>query len=126
MGKQSGTTLLAQAKAFAADRYDVTVMQQAVQDRGGNDRIAEHRSPFGYRSIARFFKIGRTNAPGRREYEVALRLPERASTVHTIRTDDPVGIEAYWHARFVDRRRNGEWFELTAEDVRAFKRRGFM
>ncbi len=74
----------------------------------------------------RFYKIGKSNAAGRREYELALQLPEKATMAHVIRTDDPTGIEAYWHKRFDSKRKNGEWFELNAVDVATFKRRKFM
>lgn len=72
-------------------------------------------------------KIGRSNNLGRRSYEIALQLPERLHLVHAVETDDPPGIERYWHERFSSKRANGEWFLLLAEDVAAFKaRRRFM
>jgi len=74
----------------------------------------------------RFYKLGRSNAAGRREYELAIQLPEKLKSIHVIRTDDPVGIEAYWHKRFDPKRKNGEWFDLNSADVAAFKRRKFM
>ena len=43
----------------------------------------------------RYYKIGRTNSVGRRERELAIQLPERAAVIHSIKTDDPVGIETY-------------------------------
>jgi hypothetical protein len=74
----------------------------------------------------RFYKIGHSFDVGRRRYDLAIQLPEPVSEEHVIRTDDPAGIERYWHARFADRRKNGEWFELTTADIKAFKRRKFM
>jgi hypothetical protein len=55
---------------------------------------------------SRYFKIGRSSSFERRSRELAIQLPERTETVHVIRTDDPVGIELYWHRRFESKRKN--------------------
>jgi hypothetical protein len=70
----------------------------------------------------RHYKIGRTNSIGSRERQLAIKIPIPPITIHTIKTDDPVGVENYWHNRFADKRGEGEWFNLTSDDIKAFKR----
>jgi hypothetical protein len=94
----------------------------ATQER---DRAADVEVGYVYllrHGARREYKIGRTNNPIRREGEIGVELPQKLVPIHVITTDDPAGIEAYWHRRFAEKRLKNEWFALTPVDVRAFKR----
>ncbi len=83
----------------------------------------------GYVYLARYdgrYKIGQTINLQRRERELTSGMPDELEMVHTIQTDDPRGVEAYWHKRFADKRIKGEWFALDEGDVQAFMQRKTM
>lgn len=68
------------------------------------------------------YKIGRTNLVDRRIAEVGATSSVELTLIHEIKTDDPAGVEAYWHRRFAESRMRGEWFRLSGKDVAAFRR----
>ena len=134
----SRTELAARLKQWSVARNDTEVAglcdAYLARNRSGTAQEAEHPTTaetdgFVYmfqHGNRREFKIGLTNSVGRREYELSIQMPESLKLVHSIKTDDPAGIEIYWHNRFRAKRKGGEWFELSAADVAAFRRRKFM
>lgn len=108
---------------------DVALMCAAVAPKAKSEprAIAERADGEVYLlKSGRFYKIGRSSHASARERQLAIQLPEPARLIHVIRTDDPMGIENYWHQRFASQRKNGEWFDLSREDIAAFRRRKFM
>jgi len=106
-----------------ASEYLAKHQEEEEEEPSKSERIAGYVYMLHY---GRKYKIGFTNSPTRRFREVSIELPDETIQVHTIATDDPKGIEEYWHKRFASKRiRNSEWFELTSDDVRAFKRRSY-
>lgn len=73
----------------------------------------------------RWFKIGCSTMVRERVRVLQQGLPEAARLVHVIHTDDPHGIESYWHRRFAKKRVRGEWFRLSRDDVAVFRQRKF-
>lgn len=118
---------LADWAAKAAERADIAAMLPQLVD------LSESPVPSGQGRLGFVYlfkcgpdyKIGRTGDLERRFKAIGVAMPERLELVHSIRTDDPAGIEAYWHRRFAEKRRNGEWFRLQSQDVAAFRRRQF-
>jgi Meiotically up-regulated gene 113 len=72
------------------------------------------------------YKIGKAILVGRRTDQISIQLPMDLEEVHKIATDDAYGIEDYWQRRFRSKNTKGEWFSLSLEDVRAFRRRKFL
>jgi hypothetical protein len=87
--------------AFCAE-HETKSMPSDTAKRGQEPRIA---TEFVYlMKSGPHYKIGRTNSLGRRGSELAIKIPVPPKTIHTIETDDPSGVESYWHRRFADKR----------------------
>lgn len=128
-------TRIAKLKAFCRERTDWADIVELLpsDDTEGSaaspSSVGEASTSDGYvymLKLGKHFKIGKTFAVPRRHRQIALELPEKPDVVHFILTDDPDGIEDYWHRRFASKQTNGEWFALDVQDVRAFRRRKFM
>lgn len=106
-----------------------SIISNEVVDNSEPDEIARKEDKVGFVyliKVGKHYKIGKSWSSDRRLKEIQLQLPERATKIHEIKTDDIDGIERYWHERFREKRKNGEWFELSGEEIRIFKKRKFM
>jgi len=72
-----------------------------------------------------YYKIAQTETIETPPNQTSTALAIKTVIVHTIRTDDPQGIEAYWHNRFKQKRTTGGWFNLSPADISAFQKRKY-
>jgi hypothetical protein len=113
-GKEDYIDILAYCESFLESR-SAEAIDSPSESKCGYVYLIKHGN-------RREYKIGKTFNPIRREGEIILQLPDKIHPLHYIKTDDPSGVETYWHNRFAAKRKEGEWFELSLSDVKAFKR----
>lgn len=91
-----------------------------------NPPVSTRRSRrFGYAYILRsstgYYKIGRTVNPEDRQRTFSVKLPFSVRYDLVIPSPDYIGFENYLHQHYRDKRVDGEWFALTADDLNLLK-----
>jgi hypothetical protein len=113
------------------DTIRLAMPKSLVENKEETNAASDHGHVYLIRSD-KVFKIGCSRALYNRTATVVRQSPFGGELIHSISTDDPEGIEQYWHKRFEASRivginkSSGEWFQLSAADISAFKRRKFM
>lgn len=102
------------------------LVETDLSDNGSGTESDKELSSYGFVYLVKGhpgeYKIGRTRLVDRRLSELGATASIRQELIHEIKTDDPSGVEAYWHGRFREKRMRGEWFQLTPADVKSFRR----
>lgn len=84
-------------------------------------RVAERKPNPGYVYLVKNqdgnYKIGRSLNPNKRIESMGVKLPFPIEAVCIIPSEQMSRLEQELHARFDDKRLNGEWFALADEDV---------
>jgi len=68
-----------------------------------------------------YFKIGVSNAPGKRLKTLQTSNPFELKIIHHFVAAPAIEAEAALHAEFNECRRSGEWFELTTDQISGLK-----
>jgi len=67
------------------------------------------------------YKIGKSKSPKTRNNIFSVKLPFEVEMIKTIKVDNYHQVEKDLHKHFEDKHLNGEWFDLTKEEVEEFE-----
>jgi len=93
------------AQQFAGQRSNI----KAAEDRSGYVYVVEADNGL--------YKIGLSKEPRKRIDALGVKLPYELEIIILIETPDRYELERELHEQFADKRKNGEWFELTSKDL---------
>ena len=97
----------------------------SYKPRGQKQREPQSREGFIYvLKCGPHYKIGLSQNVDRRVEQLSVTPPFDVELIHTIETDDMFKLESFLHDKFSEKRKNGEWFELTEADVEYIKELG--
>lgn len=68
------------------------------------------------------YKIGKTTNLNARINQIKPALPFKTRLIHTISSNNITKAELFLHEKFKDKRTNGEWFNLSKDDVQSLQR----
>lgn len=72
-------------------------------------------------SVTGHYKIGKTKDPNKRIQTFNVKLPMEVEYLHLIPCENRHEAERTLHARYANKRVNGEWFNLSPDDITAIK-----
>lgn len=67
--------------------------------------------------VTGYYKIGKTTHPADRIGHFDVMLPFQTRVVHIVASKDCSALEAMLHRHFAAKRKRGEWFELSDDDI---------
>jgi hypothetical protein len=108
------TNPLAAIKQEKQRRENAAILRNQKQQRRqetGKGYVYLLRTDIGY------YKIGRTKNIKGRMRAFGIQLPFNVECEHVIPSEDMMSLEKSLHERFASQRVNGEWFNLSADDV---------
>lgn len=114
------TALRCEAKRLLEEQLTEEKHQQTESKQIRETQVALRLKRPGYVYLVKagqYFKIGRSKQPNVRFEQIGLQLPFPFEVLHVIPVTDMYEAEKQLHSKYAHRHLNGEWFELSENEV---------